>query len=184
MRAAGIHAHDFGAEQSHAEDVEPLALHVFRAHVDHAFEAQPRRDRRRGDSVLSRAGFGDDAALPHAHGQQALAEAVVDLVRAGMEQVFALDVDARSAQMLGQPRSKLQRSRAAGKILEQGVQFSLETRVLTRLLVGALEFLERRNERLGNVTSAVGTETALRVRPSLCSGDHWSFQVIQQYQDL
>ena len=92
---AGIHAHHFRAEQSHAKNVEPLALHVLRAHVDHAFQAQPRRNRRRRDSVLARSGFRNDAALSHAHGQQALAETIVDFVRAGVQQVFALDVNAR-----------------------------------------------------------------------------------------
>ncbi len=115
---AGIYAHDFGAQQPHAEDVEPLALHVLGAHVDHALKAQPRRDRGGGDSVLARSGFSDDAALPHAHGQQTLPQAVVDLVRAGVEQVFPLDVDARAAQMLGQPRSKLQRRGTPGKIFQ------------------------------------------------------------------
>ena len=117
---AGIHAHHFRAQQAHAEDVEPLALHVLGAHVDDAFEAQARRHRRRGDSVLARAGFRDDAALAHAHGQQALADAIVDFVRAGVQQVFALDVNARAAQMLRQPRSKLQRRGPPGKILAAG----------------------------------------------------------------
>jgi hypothetical protein len=48
--------------------------------------------------VLARAGLGDDAALAHAPRQQRLAQAVVDLVRAGVQQVFALEPDARAAQ--------------------------------------------------------------------------------------
>jgi len=66
--------------------------------------------------VLPRAGFRDDAALSHPHSQQTLPEAIVDLVRAGVQQVFAFDVDARATQKLGQPRSKLQRSGTPGKI--------------------------------------------------------------------
>jgi len=45
--------------------------------------------------VLPGAGLGDDARLPHAPGEQRLAERVVDLVRAGMGQVLALEVDRR-----------------------------------------------------------------------------------------
>ena len=89
----GIYAADFGAEQAHAEDVEFLAAHVFGAHVDDALEAQQRADGSRGDSVLAGAGFGDHAVLAHALDEQTLAEAVVDFVRAGVEQVFALEID-------------------------------------------------------------------------------------------
>ncbi len=169
---AGIDAHHFRAQQTHAEDVEPLALHVIDAHVDYAFQAQARRNRCRRDSVLARARFRDDAALAHAHGQQALPNAVVDFVRAGVKQVLALDVDTRPAEMLRKPRSKLQRRGAPGKIFEQIVEFSLEARVFARFLVCVLEFLERRHERLRNVAASVRTKAALRVRPSLSCGAH------------
>ena len=58
-------------------------------------------------------------ALAHAHGQQSLAEAVIDFVRAGVQQVFALDVDARPAEMFGQARSKLQRRGTAAKFFSR-----------------------------------------------------------------
>ena len=96
--AAAGDGDDFGAEQAHAEDVEALAAHVLFAHVDGAIEAEERADGGGGDAVLARAGFGDDAVLAHAAGEQRLAEAVVDFVRAGVEQVFALDVELRAAE--------------------------------------------------------------------------------------
>jgi hypothetical protein len=43
--------------------------------------------------VLAGAGFRDHAVLAHALDEQSLAEAVVDFVRAGVEQVFALEID-------------------------------------------------------------------------------------------
>ena len=107
--------------------VQPLPLHVLGAHVDDACKAQPRGHRRRGHAVLPRAGFRDDALLAHAHGEQALAEAVVDFVRAGVQQIFALEIDARAAEMLGQPRSKLQRRGPPGEIVQQRVQFAPES---------------------------------------------------------
>ncbi len=88
------------AQQAHAEDVEPLPAHVFLAHVDHAIEAEQRADRGGGHAVLARAGFRDDAPLAHAPREQRLPQAVVDLVRAGVQQVFALEVDPRAAQVL------------------------------------------------------------------------------------
>ena len=95
--AARVDAQHLGAEQPHAEDVQRLALHVLRAHVDVALEAEQRAGGRRRDAVLARAGLGDDPPLAHALGQQRLAERVVDLVRAGVGEVLALQEDARAA---------------------------------------------------------------------------------------
>jgi hypothetical protein len=39
--------------------------------------------------VLACAGFGDDAGLAHAAGEEDLADGVVDFVGAGVEEVFA-----------------------------------------------------------------------------------------------
>jgi hypothetical protein len=47
--------------------------------------------------MLAGAGFGDDARFAHAPGQQRLPDHIVDLVGAGMVQVFALEVDLRAA---------------------------------------------------------------------------------------
>jgi hypothetical protein len=56
-----------------------------------------------GHAVLPGAGFGDDAPLAHALGEQALPEGVVDLVRAGVVEILALEDDARPADLgLGQ----------------------------------------------------------------------------------
>jgi hypothetical protein len=52
--------------------------------------------------VLAGAGFGNHFLLAHELGQQRLAQAVVDLVGAGVVQVFALEVDLRAAQLGGQ----------------------------------------------------------------------------------
>ena len=58
-------------------------------------QAEARAGRGRGDAVLARAGFGDDALLAHAPREQNLAEHVVDLVRAGVVELVALEIDLR-----------------------------------------------------------------------------------------
>ncbi len=63
-----------------------------------------------------RTGLGDDARLTHALGQQNLAHGVVDLVRTGVVQVFALEINLRATKFLGQAFSKIQRGRAAERI--------------------------------------------------------------------
>ncbi len=113
VRAAGIDALHRRAEQPHAKHVERLPPHVFGAHVDDALEAEQRARRGAGDAVLPGAGLGDDARLAHALGEQRLAERVVDLVSAGVRQVFALQEDPRAAGRCRQALGLPQRRRAA-----------------------------------------------------------------------
>ena len=96
-----------GAEHPHADHVEPLARHVDPAHVDAALQAEQRGRRGRGHPVLARAGLGDDAALAHLRREQHLAERVVDLVRAGVAEVLALEVErARRRRRASRPRAR------------------------------------------------------------------------------
>ena len=99
---AGGHALHVGAEQAHAVDVQLLPPHVLFAHVNDAIHAEEGADGSRGDTVLACSRLGDDALLAHAAGQQALPESIVDLVCAGVQQVFALEVDLRAAEFFGQ----------------------------------------------------------------------------------
>ena len=91
VRAAAGDRDDLGAEQLHAEHVERLALDVDRAHEHEAVEAEQRGRGGGGDAVLAGAGLGDHPLLAHAPGEQRLAEHVVDLVRAGVGEVLALE---------------------------------------------------------------------------------------------
>ena len=129
LQGAGtrIHAADFRAQQPHAEDVELLPPHVFRPHVHDAFKAQQRAHRGGGHAMLPGAGLGDDAMLAHAFNQQRLSQTVVDLVRAGMKQVFALEINLCPAQLFGEALGKEQRRGAAGVGAQQFVQAASET---------------------------------------------------------
>jgi hypothetical protein len=68
-------------------------------------QASPKRGahRGRGHAVLPRPGLGDDAALAHAAREQHLPDRVVDLVRAGVVEVLALEPHRRAHQR-GEPR--------------------------------------------------------------------------------
>ena len=103
---AGVDAPHLGAEQAHAKHVQRLPRHVLGAHVDDAFEAEQRTGRRTRHAVLAGAGLGDDALLAHAHGEQRLTERVVDLVRAGVRQILALEQDPRAAAVLAQAAAR------------------------------------------------------------------------------
>jgi hypothetical protein len=66
--------------------------------------------------VLAGAGFGDDAGFTHALGQQSLTDGVIHLVRAGMIQVFPLQINLRAAQVLAPTLGMVKRRRPADVI--------------------------------------------------------------------
>ena len=87
---------DLGAKQLHAEHVGLLPLDIARAHIDHAGQAETRADGRGSDAMLAGTGLRDDPRLAHAHREQDLPYAIIDLVRAGMVQFVALEPDLRT----------------------------------------------------------------------------------------
>ena len=90
---AGLHGDDGRAEPAHAVDVRRLPRDVDLAHVDGARQADARAGRGRRDAVLAGARLGDDALRAERLREQRLADAVVDLVRARVRQVLALEPD-------------------------------------------------------------------------------------------
>ena len=114
-----VHAANFRSKQPHAEHIEFLTPHVFRAHVHDALETKKRAHRGRRHAVLAGAGLGDDTVLSHALDQQRLSQAVVDLVCASVQQVFAFEIDLGATQLLGQPPGKKQRRRTSRVIAEE-----------------------------------------------------------------
>ena len=100
---SGVYGDNLGAKQSHPENVESLAPHVFRAHVDDAVQAEERANCRRRNAVLTCACFGNDAAFAHSLCEQRLAYRIIDLVRASVQKIFALQVDLRPAAARTQP---------------------------------------------------------------------------------
>jgi hypothetical protein len=111
-----------------------------------------------------RAGLGDDTLLAHALGEQSLAERVVDLVRAGMTQVFTLEVDLRAAQVLAEPPRVIQRRGTADVLPVELGELGLEFPVVLPTTVGLGQLEHRGHERLGNETPAELSEASVSVR--------------------
>ena len=105
--AAAVHLDHVGAHELHAKDIEALAADILGAHVDVALEIKEGRHGGGGHAVLAGAGLGDDAFFAHAFGKQALADGVVDLVSAGVVEVFALEIDPGSANFFGKPSREI-----------------------------------------------------------------------------
>ena len=97
-----------------------------------------------GHAVLAGAGLGDDAPLAHALGQQALADGVVDLVRAGMRQVLALEPHRTRADALGEVAGLVERRRPADVGPQQPLQLGVEGRVGQRGVKAVFELVRGR----------------------------------------
>ena len=165
-RGARMHRHDLGAEQLHAEDVGLLPLDVGRAHIDDAGQVEERAGGRGRDAVLAGAGLGDDAALAHAPRQQDLAQHVVDLVRAGVVELVALQIDLGAAEMPGQPLGEIERARPPDIMFEVIVELGLKGRVGARLAIGRLDREHQRHQGLGDKAPAIDAEMAALVGPA------------------
>jgi hypothetical protein len=109
--------------------------------------------------MLTGTGFRDHALLPHPPCQQCLTERVVDLVRAGMREVFALQKHARAG-ALRQARCLVQRRRPAHVMLQEMGELVAERRILPRRQVSGGELLDRRDQRLRHESPTVLAEVA------------------------
>ncbi|MHC2523324.1 hypothetical protein ACVIEM_000409 [Rhizobium leguminosarum] len=152
---------DLRAEQLHAENVRRLTLDIGGAHIDDAGKAKAGGNGCGGDAVLAGTGFGDDAGLAHALGEQDLADAVVDLVRAGMVQLLALKIDFRAAEFGRQPLGEIERARAADIMRAEMLQFGLECRIVLCPVPLVLQIKDQRHQCFGDETTAINAETAI-----------------------
>ena len=119
---------------------------------------EQRADDRGGDAVLAGAGLGDQPGLAHPPGEQGLAEHLVGLVRAAVEQILALQIDARLAR--AEVAAAGQRRRPPGIIGEQVVELGLEAGIVLRVEERGLELLERRHQDLRHIGAAISAEPA------------------------
>ena len=155
--------HDRGAEELHAADVGRLLLDVHLAHVDLALEAEVGGGRGERDAVLAGAGLGDELLLAHVLGQQALAHAVVELVRAGVVEVLALQVDLRAAVRQRERARVVDRRRPALEVLADVAQLGDEGGVVLDLVVRLGDLGEGRLELRRQVLPAVLAEEPVLV---------------------
>src|SRR5438093_621965 len=140
--ASAGNGNDLGAQESHTEDVQLLASHIDFAHVDNALQAEQRAGGGSGYAVLAGAGLGDDALLAHPPGDEGLSEGVVDLVRAGVIEILALQKESEGSAQLGESQRLAERRRATDVILQNVIELPPKGAIASKLAVGALEFVE------------------------------------------
>src|SRR5439155_15303416 len=132
----------FGAQEAHPLYVRPLAAHVLGAHVDDALEPEARADRRRRNAVLARARLRDDPPLAQPPREQRLAKGVVELVRAGVEEVLTLQVEPPAG---GEALGEGERRGAAAVVAAETVELVPERVVFPGLPPAGLELVQRRD---------------------------------------
>ena len=177
---AGFHADDLRAHQAHPKNIQGLALHVVRAHVHHAFEAELRASCRGRHAMLAGTGLGDDAFFAHAFREDGLRERVVDFVRTGVQQIFALQINFCPATVIGQTLGKIQLGRPAREFFQVMAQLLLKARIVARHFIGSGQLLERSHERLGHkhptirakVPRGIGLTEAWSLSGSGCGSGH------------
>src|SRR5215472_3550446 len=110
--------------------------------------------------MLPRAGLGDHARLAQAPREQRLPDAVVDLVRAGVIEIFALQVDLRAAKLLRPAACMVNRARAPDVVLELALELGDEVGIVAIARVLVAQLVERVDQRFRDEHSAVRTEMA------------------------
>ena len=159
-RGNGYHG---GAQELHSVNVGGLAPHVFLAHVHHALKAEARGNGRRGDAVLPRASFGDDAPLPHVLGEQGLAQGAVDLMRPRVVQVFPLHVHLGTAQFRRKTLRVIERRRPTHVASELFLELGLKRVVAHALAVDRFKLVQGMHERFCYKAAPELTKMALRI---------------------
>ena len=112
--------------------------------------------------MLASASLGDNALRAQAFGKQCLADRIVDLVRAGVREIFTLEPDV-GAPALTEPRRMRQRRRSANPLAQLALEVGLEAGFVQVIAHALLETLECGYQRLGNVATTERPEAAMLV---------------------
>ncbi len=90
---------------------------------------------------------------------------VVDLMRAGVVEVLALQIDLRAAAMVGQALRQIKRRRPADIMLEVIGHRLGEFGIALGGVIGALDLEDQRHQRLGDITAAEHAKKPALVGP-------------------
>lgn len=98
--------------------------------------------------------------LPMAPREQNLPDRVVYLVRTGVVEVLALQIDLRAAAIFAEPARVEERRRPADIVAHYGAVLLPKRRVGDGLQIEFLEFFESRHQRFGDILPAVDSVSA------------------------
>ena len=113
--------------------------------------------------MLACAGFGNHAGLAHALGEHGLADGVVDLVCAGVVQVFTLQEDLRTTHFAAHAGCVVNGRRAAYKVSKFVFELGDERGVVLVFGVRVFELFNRVGQRFADEAAAVNAKVAFGV---------------------
>src|SRR5262249_46924065 len=93
-----------------------------------------------------------------------LPEHVIHLVRAGVVELLALEIDSCAAEMLGEPLGEIERRRPADIILEIAVHLDLERPIGLGRGIGLFQVEDQRHQGFGDEAPAKNAEMPALVR--------------------
>jgi hypothetical protein len=108
----------------------------------------------------------------HSQSQQRLSQRVIDLVRAGVEKVFSLEINLRAAGVRSEALRVKQGRWPAGVMDQQPVKFGPKRFVFARLHEPACQSFQRRRQSFRHVAPAKLAPVAVSVRFAGCV---WQF---------
>ena len=159
LRSA-LHRMHLRAQQLHAVNIEPLPLTVQLPHKNFAFHTQKRRHCRSRNAVLSRAGFRDHTRLTHFFGQKHLSDAVVDLVGSGMVEIFSLEIDLCSSEVLCHLLRIIKAGRPARVLVQELCQLCVKSGIILIKVVLLLQPDQLVHQCLRNILTAEFSKSA------------------------
>ncbi len=155
--------HDLRPEDFHPGDIGVLLGDVDFAHVDLTFESEVGGGGGEGDPMLTSTGFGNEPFFAEVFGEKGFAHAVVELVGAGVVEVFALEVDPPSVAGT-EVAAEVDRGGAALVMFADATQLRNEVMGLADGVIGLGDFIHLRLQFRGNETAAVFFEEAFGIR--------------------
>ena len=94
----------------HAEDIKALAFYILCTHVNIALHTKLSCSCRSCHTMLTCSSFSDDSGLAHTLSQKNLPQNIIELMGTQMIEIFPLQINLSSAQMLSQTFCKVERS--------------------------------------------------------------------------
>ncbi|MPM86936.1 hypothetical protein SDC9_134029 [bioreactor metagenome] len=147
-------------KKTHPVDIQSLPLTIDTPHEHFALQAQQGGNGGGSHTMLSGSCFSNDAFLAHIFRQQALSEHIVDLMRACMVQILALEVDVGTAQVTAHIRCIGQQAWPPGIVGIQLGQFCLEAGIVLPPAVGLLQFQYCRHQSFGDVLPTIDSKSS------------------------
>ena len=124
------------------------------------FQSEPRRNRGRRHTMLAGAGFRDHTGFAHVSGQQALPHGVVDLVRAGVIQIFPLEQNLCPTAVRGQAAGVINWRGTPDVLGQVIIQPGHELLIAAPACIGLTQLFQCVHQRFRDVTTAVRPEMA------------------------